>query len=75
MSTEELKKNAHLYLGLTRKEFERRTALGEIDLELLKAQLEQNCREMELEVSCEQWLAEQAADQVDKFEAVEIAEN
>jgi hypothetical protein len=66
---EEFKQNAHLFLGLTRKEFERRLQQGLIDCELLKSQIEQNAHELELETTCEKYLSKNAVDQIDIFEA------
>ena len=66
MDLEKFKKNAHLYLGLSRTEFARRTATGQIDFQLLKAQVEQNAMESKLEVSCERHLAKNCIEQVDK---------
>ena len=58
---------AHLYLGLTRKELARRLAMGQIDPEILNAQLDENAREVKLNALCEKWLeSHQELDQVDK---------
>ena len=66
---EDFKQKAHLFLGLTRKEFERRLQQGLIDCELLKSQIEQSAHELELETTCEKYLAKNAVDQMDIFEA------
>ena len=68
MDLEKFKKNAHLYLGLSRSEFARRAANGQIDFQLLKRQVEQNAMESKLEVSCERHLAKNSIEQVDKNE-------
>lgn len=62
---------AHLYLGLTRRELKRRLELGQIDPEILKAQLDQNSRELKLDALSERWIELKALDQVDKFEPTE----
>lgn len=66
MDSKNLTQYAHLYLGLTRKELARRLSLGQIDPELLKAQLDQNAREVKLESLCEKWLESHHLEQVDK---------
>ena len=58
---------AHLYLGLTRRELKRRLELGQIDPEILKAQLDQNSRELKLDALSERWIELKSLDQVDKF--------
>lgn len=60
--------NAHLYLGVTRQELNRRLNSGLVDLELLRSQVEQNSIETELEVVCELKLRKNGLEQVDKFE-------
>ena len=62
---------AHLYLGLTRRELKRRLELGQIDPEILKAQLDQNSRELKLDALSERWIELKSLDQVDKFEPTE----
>lgn len=62
---------AHLHLGLTRQELKRRLELGQIDPEILKAQLDQNSRELKLEALSERWLQQKSLDQVDKFQPTE----
>lgn len=71
---EDFKRKAHLLLGLTRKEFERRLNAGLVDCELLKSQMEQNALELELESKCEKLLATQAVDQLDKYDSLKEAE-
>lgn len=71
---DEFKRNAHLFLGLTRKEFDRRLRAGLIDCELLKSQMEQNALELELESKCEKLLATKAVDQLDKYQSMTDAE-
>lgn len=66
MDSVKLTQYAHLYLGLTRKELARRLSLGQIDPELLKAQLDQNAREVKLEALCEKWIESHSLEQVDK---------
>ncbi len=66
MDLEEFKQNAHLYLGISRKEFARRAASGQIDFQLLKSQIEQNSLDTELEVRCEGLRAQNSIEQVDK---------
>lgn len=66
MDSLELTRYAHLYLGLSRKELARRLSLGQIDPELLKAQLDQNAREVKLESLCEKWIESHQLEQVDK---------
>ncbi|MGZ3691186.1 MAG: hypothetical protein ACXVAX_06770 [Pseudobdellovibrio sp.] len=68
MDLEKFKKNAHLYLGLSRTEFARRASNGQIDYQLLKAQIEQNAMESKLEVNCERYFAKTSIEQVDKNE-------
>ncbi len=57
---------AHLILGLTRHELARRLSLGQIDPQILKAQIDQNAREIKLESLCEKWIESHALEQVDK---------
>jgi hypothetical protein len=66
----DFKQKAHLLLGLTRKEFERRIQAGLIDCDLLKSQIEQTAHDTELESQCEKYLSKNAVDQMDKFDAV-----
>ncbi|MBC7421791.1 MAG: hypothetical protein H7328_13770 [Bdellovibrio sp.] len=71
MSSEKLSPYAHLYLGLTRQELARRMALGQINPQLLNAQLDQNAQEVKLEAMCEKWIQMQSLEQVDKYTASE----
>lgn len=66
MDSVQLTRYAHLYLGLTRKELARRLSLGQIDPEILNAQLDQNAREVKLESLCEKWIESHSLEQVDK---------
>lgn len=68
MTTDKFKQNAHLYLGITRGEFARRVATGQIDFQILKSQIEQNSLETELDCICDIAFKQNSADQVDKFE-------
>lgn len=56
----------HLFLGLTRVELARRLQLGQIDPQILRAQLDQNAREVRLEALCERWIDTHSLEQVDK---------
>lgn len=62
---------AHLHLGLTRTELKRRLELGQLDPQVLKAQLDQYSREIRLEVLSEKWIESKSLDQVDKFQTTE----
>lgn len=64
-------KYAHLQLGLTRLELKRRLELGQIDPEILKAQLDEYSREIMLDSLSEKWIELKSLDQVDKFETNE----
>ena len=57
----------HLYLGLTRQELARRLTLGQIDPQILRAQLDQNANEVKLEALCEKWIEANHLEQVDKY--------
>lgn len=67
MNTENFMQTAHLFLGLTRREFERRMSCGQIDPQILKAQIEQHAAEIQLEAICEKWIDTRSLDQIDKF--------
>lgn len=67
MSSDKFKQNAHLYLGISRSEFARRTASGQIDLEIFRLQVEQNSLEIQRDSESESVLRNQSAEQVDKF--------
>lgn len=71
MDLEQFRQNAHLYFGITKKEFARRLSLGLIDLELLKLQVEQNSLDRELECRCEIHLQKNSIEQVDKNELLD----
>lgn len=60
--------NAHFYLGITRKEINRRLSEGLLDLTILQAQIEQNAKEFELDVICEMKIKQNSLEQADKFE-------
>jgi hypothetical protein len=68
MTSEKFKQNAHLYLGITRKEFARRLESGKIDFQILKSEIELRTLETELESLCEVALKQKSADQLDKFD-------
>ncbi len=68
MNDQKFLQNAHYYLGLSRKEFSRRIQSGQVDIKILKSQLEQNARELELDVVCEVRMHKNSLEQVDKFE-------
>ena len=57
---------AHLYLGITRMEFNRRLASGSIDFQILKSQIEQNSLETKLAAACEIKMIQ--TEQIDKFD-------
>jgi hypothetical protein len=71
MNSDNFMQTAHLLLGLTRKELERRMHTGQIDLQILKAQIEQNSHEIKLDSLCEKWMSLRSLEQVDKFSADE----
>lgn len=58
-------------MGLTRQELARRLSLGQIDPQVLKAQLDQSAQEIKLEAMCEKWIELQSLEQVDKYTASE----
>lgn len=68
MNDQQFIQNAHFYLGLTRKEFSRRLQSGLVDISILKSQIEQNSRELKLDVMCELKITQNSLEQVDKFE-------
>ena len=59
---------AHLYLGITRMEFNRRLASGSIDFQILKSQIEQNSLETKLAAACENKMIQKSTEQIDKFD-------
>lgn len=71
MDIEKLNPYAHLYLGLTRQELAKRLTLGQIDPQILRAQLDQNAQEVKLDALCEQWLEQKSLEQVDKYTTTE----
>jgi hypothetical protein len=71
METENLTEYAHLYLGLTRQELARRLKLGQIDPQILRAQLDQSAQEIKLEALCEKWIETHSLEQVDKYTTTE----
>ena len=62
-------KYAHLRMGITRSELQRRLISGQIDMQIIKSQLDENSREMKLDVRSEIFLEQKSLDQVDKFKA------
>ncbi len=71
MENSKLSPYAHLYLGLTRHELAKRLRLGQIDPQILNAQLDQNAQEVKLEALCEKWLEQRSLEQVDKYTTTE----
>lgn len=71
MNSENFMQTAHLLLGLSRQELQRRLSSGQIDPLILKAQIDQNSQEMKLETDCEKWIELNSLDQFDKFSVVE----
>lgn len=67
MNSDDFLKSAHLLLGLSRQELARRIGAGQIDLQILKSQLEQSSYETKLEALSEKWIQLKSLDQVDKF--------
>jgi hypothetical protein len=67
MNSDNFMQTAHLLLGLTRKELQRRMHTGQIDPQILKAQIEQNSQETKLDAICEKWMSLRSLEQVDKF--------
>lgn len=71
MNSDNFIKIAHLHLGISRQELQRRLNSGQVDLQILKAQINQNSQETKLEALCEKWIDLQALDQFDKLSEVE----
>lgn len=71
MQQDNFMETAHLLLGLTRQELQRRVACGQLDPQILKAQIEQNSYDTKLEALCEKWTVLRSLEQVDKFSADE----
>lgn len=67
MDTETFK-FAHLFLGLTKKELSNRIEAGQIDIQLLKTQLDEYSREIKLDSLCEHFFDEECIEQVDKYD-------
>ncbi len=68
MTLDQFKQNGHLYLGLSRREFARRLATGQVDFHILKSQVELNSLVTELDSICEEKLKQESAEQLDKFD-------
>ena len=66
MESEARYRYAHHLLGLTRQELARRLSLGQIDPQILNAQIDENAREVKLQSLCEKWIEAHALEQVDK---------
>lgn len=71
MNSDNFMQTAHLLLGLSRQEFQRRLKSGQIDPLILKAQIDQNSQETKLEARCEKWIDLHSLDQADKFSEAE----
>ena len=69
MNSEAFMKTAHLLLGLSRKELQRRVKSGQVDPQILQSQLEQNSQETKLEALCEKWIELKSLEQADIFSA------
>lgn len=67
MKSDNFIQTAHLLLGISRSELQRRLNSGQIDPQILKAQLEQSSKEMRLEAICENRIELNSLDQFDKF--------
>lgn len=70
MNSDNFMKTAHLLLGLSRQEVQRRLNSGQLDPLILMAQLDQNSLELKLEAQCETWIELNSLDQVDKFSEI-----
>ncbi len=66
MESEARYRYAHHLLGLTRQELARRLRLGQVDPQILNAQIDENAREVKLESLCEKWIESHSLEQVDK---------
>ena len=71
MNSDNFMQTAHLLLGLSRQEVQRRVNSGKLDPLLLKAQIDQNAHELKLETRCEKWIELNSLEQADKFSAVD----
>ncbi len=71
MNSDNFMQTAHLLLGLSRQEVQRRVNSGKLDPLLLKAQIDQNAHELKLESRCEKWIELNSLEQADKFSEVD----
>lgn len=71
MNSDNFMQTAHLLLGLSRQELQRRVSSGKIDPQILKAQIDQNSQELKLETGCEKWIELNSLAQADKFSEAE----
>ena len=71
MNSDNFMQTAHLLLGLSRQEIQRRLDSGKLDPQILKAQIDQHSRELKLESGCEKWIHLNSLEQVDKFSEAE----
>ena len=71
MNSDNFMQTAHLLLGLSRQEVQRRVSSGQLDPLLLKAQIDQNSYELKLETRCEKWIELNSLEQADKFSEVD----
>ncbi len=71
MNSDNFMQTAHLLLGLSRQEVQRRVNSGKLDPLLLKAQIDQNAHELKLETRCEKWIELNSLEQADKFSEVD----
>lgn len=71
MNSDNFMQTAHLLLGLSRQEVQRRVNSGKLDPLLLKAQIDQNAHELKLEIRCEKWIELNSLEQADKFSEVD----
>ncbi len=67
MKMEAQNSKLHLYLGLSRNEFRRRVENGQIDLQILKNQLDDYESELKLVAVSEIWIESHGVEQVDMF--------
>lgn len=63
--------HARLCLGITKKELQKRIDSGQLDMQLIKSQLNHYSHELKREVLTEKWLNLKSLDQVDKFHSAE----
>lgn len=71
MNSDNFMKTAHLLLGLSRQEVQRRVNSGKLDPLLLKGQIDKNAHELKLETRCEKWIELNSLEQADKFSEVD----